>query len=328
MKKAFIAALFVAVLASALLAAGSQDERQFVADHPGKVSVTISRHVNSETPAALAAAFEANLRRMRDLLVAGPMFNPPLGVQVLGGLSPNSDSPEPSAPHAPIVSTGFIQFYPYIVDRKSGLPVLFRFSTAEVNVSVNWPRASLEPNISEGQTYFYLEPERVGEMAGFPVYRRRDGDHILVMTRGKPPWVPVTREEFVSLWLRIHQKNAAGNARDTITPKVVEAHKAALASMTAEERRMPARYFRFNMMQPMLAPVGSTQGDPLVKANLDSFDTTVPRSAIQLISLRFQYAGDLDFDRPASTCSVDVLRVWQMLQTSDWRAIGAALTQK
>lgn len=91
---------------------------------------------------------------------------------------------------------------------------------------------------------------------------------------------------------------------------------------------MPVRDVGLNPMQPMLAPLGSTQGQPLVKANPDWFDPALPRSAIQSISLRFQYAGDLNFERPESTTNIDALRVWQMLQKSDWGAISAALTQK
>lgn len=91
---------------------------------------------------------------------------------------------------------------------------------------------------------------------------------------------------------------------------------------------MPARYLAHDPMQPMLAPVGSSLGQPLVKANPEWYDPALPRTAFQLISLRFQYAGDLDFEHPESTRNVDALRVWQMLLTSDWGAISAALTRK
>jgi hypothetical protein len=228
------------------------------------------------------------------------------------------------------VGTGFIQFYAYVLNPKTGLPYRFIVTTAEVNVWVNKPEASLELNLSEGVARFYVEPERAGEVGGFPVYRRYGGDDILILNGGsRPPWVPVTREEFVRASLRKWQKDAADSPpADTITPKVVANHEAALAAMSAEERRMPARYLAYDPMVPMLAPVGSRQGQALVKANPEWYDPALPRTAFQLISLRFQYGGDPHFDRPESTRNTDYLRVWQMLHTSDWGAISAALTRK
>ena len=50
----------------------------------------------------------------------------------------------------------------------------------------------------------------MGDLDGFPIYRMDNGDEVLVIKRSKiPPWIPVTREEFVS-WLKYWQKAAAG----------------------------------------------------------------------------------------------------------------------
>lgn len=158
------AAILIFLAPALLVAARSQDERPFLPDHPGKVAVAIE-HTGNKKTARENVAFDTNLARMRDVLLAGPMFSPPRGVEVTGWLRiDGTDAPDPPAP---IVGTGFIQFYPYIVEEKTGLPFRFRFTTAEVNVWVNKPDASLEPKFTQGATH-YLEPKRVGEMAGFP----------------------------------------------------------------------------------------------------------------------------------------------------------------
>ncbi len=42
----------------------------------------------------------------------------------------------------------------------------------------------------------------------------------------------------------------------------------------------PARYLAHDPMQPMLAPVGSNMGRPLVKPNREWYDPALPRSAV------------------------------------------------
>jgi hypothetical protein len=67
-----------------------------------------------------------------------------------------------------------------------------------------------------------------------------------------------------------------------------------------------------------------------VKANPQWNDPALPRTAFQLITLRFQYAGDLDPDRPGLTEFGDAspLRVWETLHKTDWKAVSAALTRE
>ena len=146
-------------------------------------------------------AVQCNLERLRELLLAGPVFHPPLGVEVTG-----------------------------------------------------WMRA--EPKLSCG-------PRQTGELNGFPVYRTTSGDEILVLTRSTvPPWVPVTREEYANIWMRIWQKKAAGSPCVALFAQVVERHRETLAKMTAEERRMTTRHFPQAQDQtgPRCRPRGAVTG--------------------------------------------------------------------
>jgi len=207
-------------------------------------------------------------------------------------------------------------------------------TTLEINVTGNVPDGGLDPmGLAGARPKLSYGPRRTGELNGFPVYRTTSGDEILVLTRSTvPPWVPVTREEYANIWMRIWQKKAAGSPGVALFAQVVERHRETLAKMTAEERRMPARHFPQAQDQtgPPLPAAGSSYGVPVVKANPQWYAPALPRTAFQLITLRFRYAGDLDPDRPALAESGDAsaLRVWEALRKTDWKAASAALTRE
>jgi hypothetical protein len=84
------------------------------------------------------------------------------------------------------------------------------------------------------------DPKRMGGLNGFPLYRAVNGDEILVLSAsGKEPWVPVTREEFINIWISVWQKRASG-PQDSFTQEIIDRHKAVLAAMPPAERRMQA----------------------------------------------------------------------------------------
>ena len=305
----------------------------FMPEHPGTVSVIVENLTTFQKKLLTkedAAAFKHNLERFRNLLANQKVFNPPRGVAVKGYLRFNGEVE--TAKNQPIPGYGFLQFYFYFLDNKSGKPARICCTTDEIYVSVNDPDSGFDSfGVSGFPTKAFYEPKRVGELNGFPVYQAGNGDEIIVLSRSTtPPWVPVTREEYVNVWIKFWQKTADSTPQDTLSPDVVRRHKAALAGMSASEREMQAHHLTTNPLEPTFAPVGSDAGLPLVRTNQAWFNSALPRAAFQLVTLRFKYTGNLDHNKPGPTEYGDVspLRVWEALHTSNWAEISGVLMDK
>jgi hypothetical protein len=81
---------------------------------------------------------------------------------------------------------------------------------------------------------------------------------------------------------------------------------------------------------PPLAPLGSDLGRPIVKIPAKWYDSSLPRSAIQSIVLRFLYSNRVDHDKPGpdKTGCVSAYRLYQYLRSADLKAVATALTTK
>lgn len=329
--KALYVLVYTVILLSLLCSivhAGS--EYDYLHEHPGKMFATITGS-HPQLKKGESAPYKRNFERLRDLLAKQPVLKSPRGVDIKGYFRPNDEQPKTG--RVPIPGFGYLRFHFLFNDRKTGRPVYFCCPTDEIFISVNDPDRGLEPCTVPGTpTKVLYEPNQVGELAGFPVYRFEGGTEVIVLSRSKvPPWIPLTREEYVKGWLTNWQKQAAeAPAIDTITPQIVRSHQEALAAMTPEERSMQARELAWDPFQPTLAPVGSDDGRPLVRVNPDWFDPKLPRSAFQLLTLKFSYSGTLNQDAPGPTEFGDIApyRVRQALHTSDWAAISGALTDQ
>ncbi len=313
---------------SPLLAA----EFDYLPDHPGTVKVTVDRQ-NTKMyglAAADAASFNANLERLRDLLIAPPQFNPPKGVSIDGYM--RADDYVPKTKGVPVPAFAHIFSKSCFRDKKTNQPVFFQFPTDEIEVIVNNPRGGLDNYAkTDAGVEFFIEPKRTGDIAGFPLVRDDNGDEIIILSRnGEIPWVPVSREELTNYWISFWQKLADETPEDKMSPMIVNGHKDGLAKMSPEERSAPARYFQKDVYAPPVAPIGSDLGQPIVKINPKWCDPSLPRSAIQLIVCRFRYSNNINADKPAPNewGSVSALRLYEFLHSADWKTIATALTAK
>ena len=322
--------LLATILFSSQAAAGEFD---FLTEHPGKLTatVTVANHPRKLLSKPDAAAYQRNLERLRDLLAKQPVFNPPLGVEVIGYFRPNDSLPKDI--RLPVPGFGYLRFHFYHRAAKTGKPVHICCTTDEIFVSVNDPGKGFDAySAVMFPTRAFYQPEQVGRLAGFPLYRLDSGNEIIVLNRSRSPaWIPVTREEYVTAWLAYWEQHAAGSPpQDTVTPDIVKRHRVVLSGMPAAERKLQARTHGWDPFEPSLAPVGSDEGRALVRVNPAWFEEKLPRSAFQLISLLFSYTGNLDHEAPGATEHGDIApyRVWQALHGSDWASISGALTDK
>ena len=308
-----------------LLVAAVSGQGLYQPDLPGTATITVHRPTPSQQDltATEAAAFGNNLEALRDLLLALPVFRSPKGMSIDGHWW--ADGTQSGAARGPAQGGGTLWFYPALVKPRAG-GSRFRFeATVGVQVHINKPTSGLERYADE---HFY-EPTRKGEVNGLPIYRGELDCELLPISRtGAVPWVPVTREEFIQASLAGWRKRLESDPQDTMSKQFVEHQQAALAAMSADGRRAQARtQSQEDFYGPQLAPLGSSEGRPLVKAGSAWADPAAPRSAIQLVLMKFDYSADMDPSRPgpAFDGSICPLRVWEVLHQSDWTAVRAAI---
>lgn len=126
------------------------------------------------------------------------------------------------------------------------------------------------------------------------------------------------------------EREAARAPRQMFNPLEarLQFHREVLKSMSPEERTAPAYYLqKENPLEPELAPPGSMQGEPLAVINHDYFDRSLPRTAIQIMTVRWSgpWVADPGW---MGTCEGQVPSMLLMHETvmkTNWGAIRAVL---
>jgi hypothetical protein len=357
----FTAFRLIFFLALTVFCLGSNEwDNVYINDVPGKANIIVE---TANTPRydlkpAEAAAFHANLRRFRDLLMAQPMINSPLGVDILGWIRANGGGQVVKT--APVRGDGYCNYYPYVLDSKTKQPGRMIASVWTFNIYINDPAGAFE---MDGKLFY--EPKPAGQINGFPVYRTSQSREIIVLSStGKPLWFPLTRQEYIQHCIQGIEKELADEETEKkrskpspaelaiLSPKDraeiekvlndsraldlikdrLKRHQDALARMSPQERAAQAQNGdpgNGDYLGPQLAPLGKEGiGPPYVKVNPDWLNPSRPRSDFQLIIVGFSY-GNMDADHPKigeDGCAAN-LRLWETLHKADWKAISGALAK-
>lgn len=307
--------LSLAVLTALSPCAG---ENVYLPSEPGRTEVIVSKGALQRygLSAAEASAYLQRLTRLRDLIMAKPLFQRPVGATLKGYFRVND---EPGDLRRPVPGFAFIRFHPMMEDWKTRKPVAFIVSTWELEARVNVPMAGLEL-MNELEVPLYMAPQPAGEVDGLTVHGTRNGNELLVFSRsGRLPWVPVTTGEYADLvvehWRKLAQEPYVGQALQPF----VSGYEAWRASLTPEQKRQQARHGLENVGK------GMPPGPLLVKPDPAVFDPALPRSAFQVLTLLFDYGGNLDPRDPEATQNPAPLRLWQALHHSGWADVSTVV---
>jgi hypothetical protein len=153
-----------------------------------------------------------------------------------------------------------------------------------------------------------LEPVESRRVAGFSVFSQK-GAETLVLTNSRPAWVPMSTEEYLQA---IVQDRVAG---------LIDPVRAELAALKPEQRGLPAWYLPSPDSASGLVPPGTPHARPIVTENPNYFDRSLPRTAIQLLSVDFVYYKLVS--EPAQSEVLGNQRVWEFSNQADWKRIAA-----
>lgn len=308
--------------AAALLAtAPAVSENVYLPEEPGKTTVIVEKGAvgQHKLKPDEAARYVQNLTRIRDLLVARPMLQHLVGMSVKGYFRINDN---PGKPGLPAPGFAFLRYHPMMKDWHTGKPVAFIVSTWSIRVGINDPVAGLAL-MNTFERPLYMAPAPMGEIDGVPVYTVSQGNHLMVFTQnGRLPWIPVTGAEYADLVVSHWKRLAAEPLTAAAMQPFVTRFEAWRAAMTPEARKAQA----WQNMEYLPGEV--EKGPALVKPDPAWFDPALPRSAFQVVTLIFDYGGDLDLRNPKATRNPAPLRVWETLHTSPWKDLRGVVTTR
>ena len=337
---------FLGFIVFALLGGGvllSRDTKYLV-DYAGEAKIDIGLSYDGiyKLGADEAGAYRQSRQHLVDLILAQPAAKPPRGVSLVGlaRAYPPVAMGKPDHPGWPVPTLCIVHFND--IFERNGKADWATDSPVEMQVYMNEPeRAGFETysngemKDSKGRTIFY-QANKIGEVQGFPVYRNKSNTEIMILSRNRRPiWLPLSQEEYLNLWIRTMEKELAemgDYAKDpsNLLRKRLERHRTILAGLSPAERQAQAMYLRSeDPFEPDLAFKASEWAWPLVIVNPEWFDPASPRTAVQFISVIFDYGSTFDPDdpKPGDDGTVAALRLLNMKSTSDWKTMSSSLLE-
>ncbi len=165
--------------------------------------------------AADHAAYGQTLRRMLDILLGTPHFNPPTGFTANVALRPWESSLCASQPclKIPVAGQGSIVFRHHVVSEGRVVPVNESpyYIDFRINDLVDALGKPVHDFIDEQGRRIRYQPRPVGELGGFPVYDPDGGGaHVMILARrGRSWWKPISQEAFLHSAIRNLEKDVA-----------------------------------------------------------------------------------------------------------------------
>jgi hypothetical protein len=191
------------------------------------------------TPAE-AKAFEANLLRIAEVIKSQPMFNPPVGIEV--EITGHIRAVERVGPLTGNVGFGAYGYFEERVRVKATGAIQSRPVTGDETTGVDIRVNEVPANFAghhwdDEQGQMFLEPMKVGEIAGYPVYGEaaRSAQDMYILRPGDELWLPVRMDRFVKQWVA-DRKKWAEVAESVLASRRKEA-QAVLSQEKRESRR-------------------------------------------------------------------------------------------
>jgi hypothetical protein len=263
------------------------------------------------------------------------VFNPPLGVRIEArekfGYSFYCKSDKTCARRA--VLGDLELWFLYFTENREGKPVTDIEGRAEAHIFINDPYMLFDGDgvmkLDDGRKVAWM-PVLWGQAGGVTVYYNQSRRYLSIfLTKGdRPLWVPVSREQYLTELIRKREADLAKDGR-VPHPKAVAGLitplRSQLEGMTKEEKASQAWVYTPSDINP-LVPANTKGARPLVVFNPDYFDTTRPRTDIQLIAVRLR---DMPLEGPSSRLidcdNVAAARIWEFVHQVDWRKIAGMM---
>lgn len=275
---------------------------------------------------AEAASLRTGLKTIGDIIGATPIASPPTGfdAKVMYSLGTYGACHGCAAAHLPTWMPVLI--WPYGISPVTGKPEADGVEPPTLYVAINDPESayhsyklSYEGLFDANGVELFIEPRQAGSINGAPLY---ENIVVIIKRSAKPLWIPVTREEYLRALIRREETNES-NPPET-RKYVADVLRKELTELAAAERRSPA-YIGDSRLLSKLVPE-NPDAARVVRSNPAIFDDALPRTAPQLITLRFALPLDVLSDGHISLEEdLGRFRLYQIQQTLDYARLKAVV---
>jgi hypothetical protein len=177
----------------------------------------------------------------------------------------------------------------------------------------------------------YGQPRRLGDLAGFPIYES-DGEGMVLIIKDltRQVWIPVSQEQWLRSRISDVRRSIDGDQR--MVDRVAAARsmeddlarlrsfQAELAALSPAERSAPAYRGAETQKRPSgLTSSTDPRAEALVVINADFYDTTRPRTSVQMAVLTTSQGYGPSLMRTPTAAGSN--RVLDVLRTVDWKRI-------
>jgi hypothetical protein len=307
-----------------------------------------AKEIFTLTPAQ-HTALAAKVDTLVSILGGTPVFNSPVRFCVVASTIydfPPSLCDRQNCTALPPIAAFKIYFYDTAAG-SGGLATPDNAIPVEVHVRINDLEHAVRgeyhlagAQTSDGCWIVFMPPPEKSRTEGLVVY---DNTWLVLAKPGRLPWVPVSREEFIAASvhaseLQITQEAILEHRRN---PKVseqayqaaqmnadprVQSLRAELARMSPAERASPAwDAHPAGKTDSGPVPPGVPNAHQLASTNPTYFDSPLPRSAIQLISVDVKWRTKMQVDWAHAGESSDpaIRGAHAFLTTADWKRVAA-----
>ncbi|HNW52387.1 MAG TPA: hypothetical protein PKH79_14995 [Prolixibacteraceae bacterium] len=319
--------LLVGLLLS-LLSHG-QETMKFLKDYQGKAVYTYTKpgadYLQNYTPAE-ESVVKAKLESISRYLQTSPLIHSPKGNDVLITSMLSENLSKEKWCKSLRMEMNVILSPWYLKNGKpacdcSAYKVGFDLKLNHPEMAFNGRSSAAGDNVcdADGLT-IYFEPQEIGEQDGCKIY----DNSIIIITNGKPLWVPVTVKEYDEALIRCFEKEKEQQPEEAMVIDIyLKKIREEMATFSAEELNKPA--YQSNKMGGSPEKIEGSQ--QLVKLNRAYFDPGKPRTAVQLIVLQcgnigLQETGEFYFtDENSSYPTIKLAELLKSLRFSEFKKL-------
>lgn len=287
MKKTSIRSAVLCALLSFSSAATAWAQLDLQPNHTGAWKYTWRNSLTEPklTPAEMQTV-KSQMAGIAAVIANTPLLQPPKGVEVaaFGRNDMGCTHDEHLCKWRPVPGWVEISLYGLYKNSK-GAVVSFKQDPPGMTVAVNDPREATRGNevfyqglFDEKDNEIVFEPREIARIGDVVVYNTNT---IILARPGKPLFVPVTAEHYLRS-LMAHEKE----------PMVKDMIRKEIAALSPARLRSQAYHGLSEGSITNLVAPRTPDSTPLVMFNPDYFDATLPRTAIQLITLRSLWSND------------------------------------
>lgn len=155
----------------------------------------------------------------------------------------------------------------------------------------------------------FILPKKLLDLgSGVFLYDGYYTNYIIVASNERPLWSPITNREYANRFLAY--LIASYKEADNLQKMTIDALKSEIASIPPEMMNMPA-YINGNTVRPLtqICSMDEDSTAALYKLNPEYFDLSLPRTAVQLITISIEgHADDPEWG------GINAHRIWEFIQ--------------